>query len=159
EAEAEYHRRNDKIKIDYISYSPTKIAADIKPTPQQINDYWARNKGFFTVPETRDVQLIVADQAKVADTIQVSDTQVQAYYNAHKEEYRTPERVHARHILLSITGKSKDEVAKIKAQAEALDKQIKAGGDFAELAKKNSADTTSAVKGGDLGWVSRGQMV
>lgn len=159
EAEAEFRRRNDKIKIDYISFSPAKIAADIKPTPQQIDDYWARNKGFFTVPETRDVQLIVADQAKVAETIQVSDAQIQAYYNAHKEEYRTAERVHARHILLSTTGKSKDEVAKIRAQAETLDKQVKAGADFAELAKKNSADTTSAVKGGDVGWVSHGQMV
>ncbi len=95
----------------------------------------------------------------MADTIQVSDAQVQAYYNAHKDDYRTPERVHARHILLSITNKPKDEVPKIQAQAEALDKQIKAAADFAELAKKNSQDPGSAQKGGDLGWVSRGQMV
>ena len=72
---------------------------------------------------------------------------MQAYYNAHKDEYRTPERVHARHILLSIANKPKDEVPKIQAQAEALLKQIKAGGDFAELAKKNSQDPGSAAKG------------
>ena len=111
------------------------------------------------MPETRDLQLIVADQAKVADTIQVTDAQIQDYYNAHKDEYRTPERVHARHILLSTANKPKDEVPKIQAQAEALLKQIKAGADFAELAKKNSQDPGSAAKGGDLGWVSRGQMV
>ena len=111
------------------------------------------------MPETRDLQIIVADQAKVADTIQVTDAQVQAYYNAHRDEYRTPERVHARHILLSTANKPKDEVPKIQAQAEALLKQIKSGGDFAELAKKNSQDPGSAQKGGDLGWVSRGQMV
>jgi peptidyl-prolyl cis-trans isomerase D len=159
DAEAEYRRRNEKIKVDYIGFSPAKIAADMKPTPEQINAYWARNRGFFNVPETRDVQLIVADQAKVAETIQVTDAQVQAYYNAHKDEYRTPERVHARHILLSIANKPKDEVPKIKAQAEALNKQIKGGGDFADLATKNSQDPGSAQKGGDLGWVSRGQMV
>lgn len=159
EVDAEYRRRNEKIKVDYISFSSNKLAADIKPTADQINAYWTKNKGFFNVPETRDVQLIVADQAKVADTIQVTDGQVQSYYNAHKDEYRTPERVHARHILLSITNKPKDEVPKIQAQAEALDKQIKAGADFAELAKKNSQDPGSAQKGGDLGWVSRGQMV
>jgi peptidyl-prolyl cis-trans isomerase D len=67
--------------------------------------------------------------------------------------------VHARHILLSTANKPKDEVPKIQAQAEALLKQIKSGGDFAELAKKNSQDPGSAQKGGDLGWVSRGQMV
>jgi peptidyl-prolyl cis-trans isomerase D len=101
----------------------------------------------------------VADQAKIADTIQVTDAQVQDYYNAHKDEYRTPERVHARHMLLSTANKPKDEVPKIQAQAEALLKQIKGGADFADTAKKNSQDPGSAQKGGDLGWVSRGQMV
>ncbi|MGB6944382.1 MAG: peptidyl-prolyl cis-trans isomerase [Bryobacteraceae bacterium] len=159
EAEAEYRQANEKIKIDYIGFSPSKLMADIKPTPEELSAYFDKNKGFYTVPETRHLQLIVADQAKVADTIQVTDAQVQAYYDAHKDEYRTQERVRARHILLSTANKSKDEVAKIQAQAEALDKQIKAGGDFAELAKKYSQDPGSAQKGGDLGWVSRGQMV
>lgn len=159
EAEAEYHRRNDKIKVDYIGFSPAKISADLKPTPQEIQAYFDQNKGFYNIPETRDVQLIIADQAKVADTIQISDAQVQAYYDAHRDDYRTQERVHARHILLSITNKPKDEIPKIKAQAEDLDKQLKAGADFAALAKKYSQDPGSAQKGGDLGWVSRGQMV
>jgi peptidyl-prolyl cis-trans isomerase D len=159
EAEAEYRRRNQKIKVDYIGFSAAKVTADLKPKPEDINAYFAKNKGFFNVPETRDLQIILADQAKVADTIQVTDAQIQDYYNSHKDEYRTPERVHARHILLSTANKPKDEVPKIQAQAEALLKQIKSGGDFAELAKKNSQDPGSAQKGGDLGWVSRGQMV
>jgi peptidyl-prolyl cis-trans isomerase D len=159
EAQEEYRKRNEKIKIDYIGFSAAKLMADLKPTPEEINAYFTKNKGFFNRPETRNLQLIVADQAKVADTIQLTDAQIQDYYNAHKDEYRTPERVHARHILLSTANKPKDEVPKIQAQAEALDKQIKAGGDFAELAKKNSQDPGSAQKGGDLGWVSRGQMV
>jgi peptidyl-prolyl cis-trans isomerase D len=159
EVQAEFRRRNEKLKVDYIGFSSAKVMADMKPTPEQINAYFAKNKGFFNVPETRSLQLIVADQAKVAETIQVSDAQIQDYYNTHKDDYRKPERVRARHILLSTANKPKDEVPKIKAQAEALLKQIKAGGDFAELAKKNSQDPSSAVKGGDLDWVSRGQMV
>lgn len=159
EAEAEYRRRNEKIKVDYIGFSPSKIMADIKPTPAELDAYFDKNKGFFKVPETRSLQLVVADQAKVADTIQVSDAQIQDYYNSHQDEYRKPERVHARHILLSTANKPKDEIPKIQAQAEALDKQLKGGADFAELAKKNSQDPGSAQKGGDLGWVSRGQMV
>ncbi len=111
EAEAEYRKANEKIKIDYIGFSPTKLMADIKPTPEELSAYFDKNKSFYTIPETRHLQLIVADQAKVADTIQITDAQIQAYYDAHKDEYRTQERVHARHILLSITNKSKDEVA------------------------------------------------
>jgi peptidyl-prolyl cis-trans isomerase D len=159
QAEAEYRRRSQKLKVDYIGFASAKMAADIKPTPEQIKAYFDKNKGFYNVPETRDLQFIVADQAKVADTIQVTDAQIQDYYNSHKDEYRTPERVRARHILLSTANKPKDEVPKIQAQAEALLKQIKAGGDFAEIAKKSSQDPGSAAKGGDLGWVSRGQMV
>jgi peptidyl-prolyl cis-trans isomerase D len=159
DAEAEYRTRNQKIKIDYIGFNPSTVMGEMKPTPEELNAYFAKNRGFFNVPETRTLQLIVADQAKVADTIQISDAQVQEYYNAHKDEYRTPERVHARHILLSTANKPKDQVPAIQAQAEALLKQIKGGADFAELAKKNSQDPGSAQKGGDLGWVSRGQMV
>src|ERR1700722_17643868 len=158
-AGAEYRRRNQKMKVDFIGFSAAKVTADLKPKPEDLNAYFAKNKGFFNVPETRDLQIILADQAKVSDSIQVTDAQIQDYYNAHKDEYRTPERVHARHILLSIANKPKDEVPKIQAQAEALLKQIKGGADFGELAKKNSQDPGSAQKGGDLGWVSRGQMV
>jgi peptidyl-prolyl cis-trans isomerase D len=159
EAQEEYRKNHQKIKIDYIAFDPAKLIANANPTAEELSAYFARNKNFFPVPETRSLQLILADQAKVAESIQVSDAQVADYYNSHKDQYRTQERVHARHILLSTANKPKDEVPKIQAQAEALLKQIKGGGDFAELAKKNSQDPGSAQKGGDLGWVSRGQMV
>src|ERR1700680_1500366 len=159
EVEAEYRKRNDKIKLDYISFDPTKLAAELKPTPEDLKSLFDNNKNFFNVPETRDVQLIVADQAKVAESIQVSDAQIASYYNSHKDQYRTAERVQARHILLSTTNKPKDEIPKIQAKAEDLLKQIRAGADFAQLAQKNSEDPGSASKGGDLGWVVRGQMV
>lgn len=159
EALSEFRRRNEKIKIDYIAFDPTKMIAGIKATPEEISSYFERNRGFYNLPETRTVQMIVAEQSKVMGTIPVSDAQVQSYYNSHLDQYRTPERIHARHILLSTTNKSKDEVTKIKAQADDLLKQIKGGANFADLAKKFSQDPGSAQKGGDLGFVSRGQMV
>jgi peptidyl-prolyl cis-trans isomerase D len=159
EVEAEYKRRNDKIKLDYLGFDPTVLAGSLKPTPEQLKAYYDRNKNFFTQPETRDVQLIVADQAQVGQAIQISDAQVESYYNSHKDQYRTPERVQARHILIKTTGKTQAEVPQLKAKAEDLLKQIKGGGDFAKLAQKNSEDPGSAAKGGDLGWIVRGQMV
>jgi peptidyl-prolyl cis-trans isomerase D len=159
EAEAEFRRRADKIKLEYISFDASKLAPTIKLTPEEVNAYFERNHTFYSLPETRSFQMIVADQGKVSQSISITDTPVQSFYNSHLDQYRTPERVHARHILLSTTNKPKEEVPKIQAQAEDLLKQIKAGGDFAELAKKNSQDPGSAQKGGDLGWVSRGQMV
>ena len=159
DAEAEWRYANEKIKMDYIGFDPAKLSATVKPSPEEVKTYFDHNKNTFTIPETRSLQFVIADQAMISATIPVSDAQLESYYNSHKDEFRTAERVQARHILLSTANKPKDEVPKIQAKAEALLKQIKAGGDFAELAKKNSEDPTSAVKGGDLGWVLRGQMV
>jgi peptidyl-prolyl cis-trans isomerase D len=158
EAENEYRRRYEKIKLDYIGFDPTKLISTIKSTPEEISAYFAHNKGFYKLPETRGVQMIIADQAKVSESIQVPDAQVQSFYNSHLDQYRTPERVHVRHILFSTSNKSKEEVAKIQAQAEDVLKQIKSGGNFTDLAKKFSQDPGSNQKGGDVGWVTRGQM-
>jgi len=105
------------------------------------------------------MKLVVVDPAKISENVAVSDAQVQRAYEANKEHYRTPDRVKTRHILLMTTGKSPEEEAKIKAKAEDLLKQVKAGGNFAELAKKNSEDPGSKDKGGDLDWVVKGQTV
>ena len=159
EVEAEYKRRNDMAKVEYISLDPAKLAVQIKATPEELKSYFEKNKALFPAPETRSVQLIIADQVKIAESIQISDTQVLSYYNSHKDQFRTKERVKARHILVSILNKPAAEVPKLKAKAEDLLKQIKSGADFAKLAEQNSDDKTSATKGGDLGWVTRGQMV
>ena len=159
EVEDEFKRRNQMIKLDYIAFDPAKVGALVKPTAQELKDYYEKNKAQFTSPETRDAQLIVADPVKIAESIAVTDTQIQAYYNSHKDQYRTKERVKARHILISILNKPADEVPKLKAKAQDILKQIKAGADFAQMAEKYSDDKSNASKGGDLGWVVRGQMV
>lgn len=158
EVEAEYKRRNDMAKLEYIAFDPSKLAAEVKPTDQELKDYFQKNRAAFNSPETRDAQVIIADPVKVAEGIQIPDTEVLRYYNANKDQYRTKERVHARHILISILNKPANEVPALKAKAEDVLKQIKAGADFAKLAEKYSDDKTNASKGGDLGWVVRGQM-
>jgi len=159
EVEAEYRRRNEMATVEYIAFDPAKLADQVKPTTEELKAYFEKNKAFFPAPESRQVQLIVADQVKVGESLQIPDSQVQSYYNSNKDQFRTKERVKARHILISILNKPAAEVPKLKAKAEDLLKQIKAGGDFAKLAEQNSDDKSNASKGGDLGWVSRGQMV
>ena len=84
---------------------------------------------------------------EVTGKVAVTDKQVEEYYNKNKAQYSQPESREVRHILV-----------KTRAKADAIYNQLKAGGDFAELAKKNSEDTGSKANGGKL-TISKGQTV
>jgi len=98
-----------------------------------------------------------------AGQMNITDANVQKYYSENAKQFEIPEQVRASHILIKVDltdpnidpNKTK---AAAKAKAEGLLKQIKAGADFAELAKANS-DCPSKTKGGDLGMFGKGQMV
>ncbi len=96
--------------------------------------------------------------AKKKQSIKIPDMAplAQAEYEAHPENYQSPEQVHARHILVSFDEKTKAEKLKFM---QSLKKRAAKGEDFAELAKQYSEDKGSSVKGGDLGVFSKGQMV
>ena len=99
-------------------------------------------------------------ETEVAPTVSVTDKDIQAFYEQNKERFNEPEAVRASHILIRFP-QNADAAAKKQArtQAEAVLGKLKAGGDFAALAKEFSQDTGSAANGGDLGFFPKGQMV
>jgi peptidyl-prolyl cis-trans isomerase D len=159
EVEAEFNHVNEKIKLEYIAFDPAKMKSEVKPTPQDLQTYFMHMRNNFSIPETRSFDLVVVDPDRVAATMEVPDAAIHQYYDSHRDQFRTPERVKVRHILLMTQGKPKADVDKLKAKADDLLKQIKSGGDFAALAKANSDDPGSKTAGGDLGWIVRGQTV
>jgi peptidyl-prolyl cis-trans isomerase C len=89
----------------------------------------------------------------------VTDKETQDYYETNKDKFTEPEQVKARHILIkSPPNASEQEKTVAKDKIDSILKEIRDGGDFAELAKKNS-ECPSAPQGGDLGFFARGQMV
>ncbi|MSN25908.1 MAG: peptidylprolyl isomerase [Geobacter sp.] len=84
---------------------------------------------------------------KVETESKVSDEDLKKFYEQNKDKFKTGEQIKASHILVKTEKEAKDILA-----------QIKAGGNFEELAKKHSVDSSSA-KGGDLGWFGKGSMV
>jgi peptidyl-prolyl cis-trans isomerase C len=104
-----------------------------------------------------------AQLKKIEKGLNITDADLKKKYEASKADY---EQVKARHILIAFKGSPAAQPGKpelteeeAKAKAEALHKQIAGGASFDELAKKESDDTGSGARGGDLGAFGRGQMV
>ena len=83
--------------------------------------------------------------------VTASDEDAKKFYDEHPDQFTQPERVHVRHILISDDVTSADAIAKVQAD-------LRAGASFDEVAKSRSL-CPSAAQGGDLGEVSKGQMV
>jgi peptidyl-prolyl cis-trans isomerase D len=159
EIETEYRRRNEKVKLDYISFSTESLKKQVTVSQDDLEKFFNTNKAAFRMPEKRSFEVLVANEEKIGASINLSDDDLRKLYASSLDRYRTGERVMARHILLMTQNKSADDTKKLEAKAADLLKQVKGGADFAEIAKKNSDDPGSAPKGGDLGWVTKGQMV
>lgn len=159
EIEQEYRRRNEKVRLEYVALTLDKVRAGVTVTPDEVRSHFEANKAQYTIPEKRTLEVIIADQAKIAERINLSDEALRRAYQENLDQFRVPDRVLARHILLTTTGKPADEIPAIQARAEDILKQLKAGGDFSKLASQYSQDPGSASQGGDLGWIVKGQTV
>jgi peptidyl-prolyl cis-trans isomerase D len=165
ELQQSYRRQNTKVKFDYAVLTYDDIMKQIKPTDAELKAYFDNHKDVYknAIPEKRKAQYVFVDTSKVADKIQVTPEELRRYYTQHQDEYRVPEQVNLRQIVIKTPAPGPDgkvdqkalQAARQKAQ-EVLSK-IKAGGNFAELAKKYSEDTATAKNGGELGNVQRGQ--
>ena len=102
--------------------------------------------------------------AKVIETevnakVAVQDPEVKGFYDQNLEKFKQGDTVHAAHILIGLTqGATPEQKAEAKTKAATVLKTIKAGGEFATLARANSSDPGSAPNGGDLGFFPKGQM-
>ncbi len=164
EIEKRYKDKNDQIQLQYVKLVQDKFKKDAEPTDADMQQYFKTNAAQYQDPEAKNLVVLVADGSKMEAGLNPTDQDLMAAYNQNQANFVVPERVHVRHILILTQGKPPAEEAKAKAKAEDLVKQLRAGADFAELAKKNSEDNQgptggSAAKGGDLDWVTHGQMV
>lgn len=114
---------------------------------------------------------------------QVTDAEAKSFYDKNKDKFKNPEKVRASHILIAantaeisdilvsdeankdltsdqLTAKVQEQINERKAKAEKLLAEAKQNpANFAKLAKEHSEDTTTAERGGDLGFFAAQEMV
>jgi peptidyl-prolyl cis-trans isomerase D len=158
-----FDKQDTKVKFDYAVLTKDSVSKEIHPSDAELKAYYDRNKQAYnnSIPEKRKVSYVLVDSAKIAAETPVSLQDLQAYYAQHRDEFRLPEQVNIRQIVIKNPLPGPDGkvdpkgIEDARKKAEDILKQLKAGGNFADLAKKDSQDTT-AKDGGSLGWVQRG---
>jgi parvulin-like peptidyl-prolyl isomerase len=134
----ELQTRIDQVKKQYFAGSQVKLDKQLKV------------QGYTTESFQADIRAQLLSQKiydEVTKSANVTDAAITKYYNDNKAQYSIAESRDVRHILV-----------KTRAEADKIYNEIKAGGDFAALAKKYSIDPGSKATGGKL-TISRGQTV
>jgi peptidyl-prolyl cis-trans isomerase C len=152
---------------------------NLDPTEAEVNARIDQMKGGFPTPDAfqqamaaQGVSLaqlqrqtrISLQASKVIDSqvsakVSVADSDVESFYKQNLDRFKEGDAVHASHILIAVP-RDADAAAKAQARGKAQQvlKAVKAGGDFAAIARAQSMDPGSAQNGGDLGFFPKGQM-
>ncbi len=121
-----------KVKFDYAVISADDVRKTINPSDAELQAFFKTNAARYAnaVPETRKIEYVSFDTSNLpGGKPQISDADVQAYYNAHQDQYQVKEQVKVRHILIAVpAGADAKTDAAAKAKAEDILKQIKAAG-------------------------------
>ena len=133
-----------------MSFLADSFRSQVSASDQEVAAYFDAHPADFKIPEKRKIRYLIVDIDALRAKVTVPPADIERAYNDNLEQYSTPEQVRASHILFSTEGK--DDAA-VKAKAEDVLKQARAGADFGALAKKYSEDEASAKNGGDLDYL------
>lgn len=165
--DAEVHEKfvkdNTKVKFDYAVLNKEDILKTIHPADAELKAYYDQHKAAYanSIPEKRKIRYTLLETSKIQAAVQVSHQELGAYYDQHRDEYRVPEQVNVRQILIKTPLAGADGKVDSKGVEDARKKgeealrQLKAGSKFEDVAKKYS-DDPSGKTGGSIGWVKRG---
>jgi peptidyl-prolyl cis-trans isomerase C len=147
--DADIQKELDRIKSRYKD--PKKFQAvmeQMQMTEEGLKDQIHRKAA---------VQKLISQE--VGDKVSLTETEAKQVYEENPGDFKQKAQVHARHILIKVDADA-DTAAKDAAhkKLQAVQEKARKGEDFAELAKAHS-EGPSNVRGGDLGFFGRGQMV
>lgn len=153
-------RERETADFDAILLRYERYLGDVSVSDEEAQAYYDLHQQGYERPEQRVIRSLVVETSRLRRTLPVSDEELKTYYDEHQDEFVQEEQARAEHILIRVPpGATDEQKTDARLHAEGVAKIARAGGDFAELAKKHSEDPGSKDKGGDLGWFSRGRMV
>ena len=161
ELQEAFHKENDKVNLNYTWLTPTLVETKVIVSNEGLATFFALDMEPFRFPEKVSLRYLQFDPARYEkDIANFTDNELQRYYRRHLDLFEITEQIKAAHILLRIDRDADEKtVQKRRELAAELLKQLREGGNFAQLAKAYSDDRGTADNGGDLGYFGRGTMV
>jgi peptidyl-prolyl cis-trans isomerase D len=156
DVEREHLRRNERVRLSAISFRADDFREGLEATDDDVAALFEQDANDYLVPEKRRLRFVLIDVPALKASFTPSDADVQAYFDNNLDRYTEEVDLRVSHILLRTQDR---ELADVQAQAESIAAEARNGADFAELARRYSEDEGTREAGGDLGPITRGQMV
>ncbi len=156
EVKREFSRRTEQVELEYVLVDTERFREEIQPSDEEVAERFEAKRESYRIPERRVVSYVLLEREVLRPMVTVADRDVALYYQDHRDEFTQEEESCARHILVKVRtatdeggeGHGEEEARRI---AQTLLERVRAGADFAALARASSEDQGSAASGGDLG--------
>ena len=149
----------DERSVRLLRFADIDYRDTVSVSDDDIAQAYAAQKAGFEVPEYADIDYLVLDEAAAMAALpDISEADLEAYYQQNKSRFTRKGRSRQSHIQVNVpagaTQEQRDQALDKAREIEALVRQ----GDesFAELAKAHSQDAGTARSGGELGWITQG---
>lgn len=159
EAQKRFEFLREKRDVDYIFIDSAEFAPSIKPTEEEVADFYESNKAQFAVPAKADISYVLVNPQDLVKASSISSADAQKWYEANAARFEQKEEVRVAHILVPLAeDASAAEVKKAGDQVAKIEAEIKSGKSFAAVADEHNGPN-AAGPGGELGWVKRSMTV
>jgi len=147
---------NEERTVQYALFETSRYHDRVTVSQDEIQQRYDETRESYQAPERIKLSYVELSPTSIGEDTTPGDDVLKVLYDAEKDSrFKTQEERKASHILITF-GADKDAARK---KIDDIAQQIAGGADFAKLAAQDSEDPGSKAAGGDLGWVSRGQMV
>ena len=160
EIKERYRFERERLNLAFIRLPADQFSAEVKVTPDEVKTYYGRNRESLKEPLRVQVEYVTYPFEHFASKVAASQAEIEDYYKVNKEtKFRQPRAVRLRHILFRVPEQVEPgQKGLIRQKAQSVLREARGGKDFAQLAKAYSEEA-SASQGGDIGWLTQGQLL